>query len=360
MVIIAVLICMTPVYAQKTIRIHENSDEKVTYSQIFISARLVKLETRPECLIGGKSMVRVDKDRIFLIGRTGIVYIFSSEGRYLSKIDRKGKGPGEMIQPNGFALDRANDQIEIHDFSGRKMVIYDYDGKYIKTHKSAGVMGWEKLSESNYIGYSYNGPFNCDGKQIHSALAVFDTVGKCVKEFQNIGSTLSGNFVVTGSNLYLANDGSAYVVPINQKDLYRVDQLLNIVKVCDFDFDTKTPNMICGLTVINENASLIFFYNRLFYRTFWKLKSNETITVENKKFINDLALVESTGFAGSFVDGVIEQVDAVNFIEIYNNAVKTDKGLKVIQQTGMKDQLTAMVKATSADDNPILIFYTYK
>ncbi|MCX6224829.1 MAG: hypothetical protein NTV01_08805 [Bacteroidia bacterium] len=64
LVITAILIFCNPVKAQRTIRIHEKSDEKVTYSQIFKSAKLVKLETRPECLIGGKSSVRVDKDQL--------------------------------------------------------------------------------------------------------------------------------------------------------------------------------------------------------------------------------------------------------------------------------------------------------
>jgi len=383
-IVITIILVSNSVYSQRTILIHEKSNDKVTYSQIFKSAKLVKLETKPECLISYIGGLKVDADRIFAFdARLGIVFIFSQNGQFIDKIDRKGKGPGEMITPYGFSLDRINQQIEILDVSGKKMLIFNYNGNYIRTNKSVGVFGFEKLTNSEYIGYSYNGPFGNQDKQIQSELAIFDKEGRIIKEYQDITTIPQTVFFITGSNLFLEKSGNAYIVPIFDNSLFRVDQSLNIEKMCCFKFDTKIPKkfltepadfrsasieyatnkypyLIRGLVVVNDNVNFRFLYDSEPYHTFWNFNSKNTITIKNKNFSNDLALVGSTSFRGAFNEGVIDIVEAVDFIDVYTKAIQDDKELSVIQTAGMKNNLSTVFKATSPDDNPILIFYTYK
>jgi len=384
LVFIPMILNCTSDHSLKTIRIHEKSNIKVTYSQIFKTVKLIKLETNPDCFISNIATLKVDDDRIFVFDVwLGIVFIFSQDGHFIDKIGRKGKGPGEMITPRGFTLDKLNKQIEILDASGKKMFIFDYNGNYIKTYNSVFVLGFEKLTNSSYIGYSYNGPFFGEGEHILSELAIFDSKGRISKEFKDIRTIPRSVSMITHSNLFLEKNGNAFIVPIFENSLFRVDQSQNIERICDFIFDTKIPAgifkepadvysvikeysrkkcpyLINGLNVVNDNVNFTFTYNRQNYHTFWKLNTNNAITVETKNFNNDLALVESLGFRGTFSEGIVDVVEAIDFIDCYTKAIEEDKELSVIQPAGMKDTLSTLFKSTSPNDNPILIFYTYK
>ena len=75
---IPILICINSVNAQNIIRIHEKSNDKIAYSQIFQSAKLVKLETSPECLIGGIGTLKVDGDHLFAYdNRQETLFVFT-------------------------------------------------------------------------------------------------------------------------------------------------------------------------------------------------------------------------------------------------------------------------------------------
>jgi len=381
---ILIQISCTDKQPAKTIRIHEKSNETVRYSQVFRSAEFVKLETRQECLVSNIATLKVDDDRIFVFDVwLGIVFIFSQDGHFIDKIGKKGKGPGEMITPRGFTLDKLNKQIEILDASGKKMLIFDYNGNYIKTNKSVYVLGFEKLTNSDYIGYSYNYSFANQEKSISSVLAIFNSDGQFIKEFKDITTMPPSLGFVTHSNLFLDKNNNAYIIPIFENSLFRVDPSFNIERIYEFVFDTnipkgileepanyifakklysgnKYPYMIEDVYVVNDNVNFTFTYNRQNYHTFWKLNTNNAITVETRNFNNDLALVESLGFRGTFSEGIIDVVEAIDFIDIYTKAIEEDKELSVIQPASMKNTLTTLVKAISPNDNPILIFYTYK
>ncbi len=384
-ILIPILIGINSVNAQNIIKIHEKSNDNIAFSRIFKSAKLVKLETKPECLVGGISSLKVDGDHVFAYdSRHETLFIFNIDGRFIAKIGTKGKGPGEMVNPVGFTLNKSKKQIEILDTGTKHMLVFDYNGKYLKTNQSVWVYGFEKLSDTNYIGYSYNGPFYADDNAIESVvLAAFSNQGRILKKYEGIRTIPGSIQIVTHGNLFLSNAGYAYVVPIFQNSLFRIDSALNLVKVCDFVFDTKIPTdhlsestdfpsamrenekkgypgLISGIKIVNENLSLWFDYNRDIYYAFGNLSSNNTISVKRTNFLNDLALFETKGFVGSSDEGVVDVIEALDFKEQYKKVIQTDKDLSIIKQPGMKDTILELVRLTGENDNPILIFYTYK
>jgi hypothetical protein len=238
------------------------------------------------------------------------------------------------------------------------------------------------LNNSNYIGYSYNGSFYISGKILKSESAIFDSEGRIVKEFKDIRTIPHSVCYLTGTNLFMDNN-KAYIIPIFENNLLQVDHSLNIETICNFKFDTKIPKnflkegstsqsamndyerynypyLIYGLKVINDNLNLTFTYNHQIYSTFCNLNTNESITANNKNFINDFSLVGPSEFRGSFNEGIIQYIEATEFIDIYTNAIKEDKELSVIKTDGTKNKLSEVFKATTVNDNPILMFYSYK
>jgi hypothetical protein len=61
--------------------------------------------------------------------------IFDLGGRHLKTIGKKGKGPEEFFDPDGFYLDRARQRIFIADTRGSRLQIYSFEGKLQKSIK---------------------------------------------------------------------------------------------------------------------------------------------------------------------------------------------------------------------------------
>ena len=365
------------------IRIHEKSNKTVLYSEIFETVDFIKLETNPECLISGISSIKIDNEKIFIFDeRQYKLLIFNIDGSFVNKIGRLGKGPGEMIGPTAFTLDRKNDRIEILDAPSTKTLVYDYDGNYIKTLKSVYASGFEKLDSSKYLGYSYNYPITTDIKLVNADLIGFDEQGKILKEFEKIRNIPDGISGVM-SNLTLDNEGNAYLIPIFETRLFKIDKDFNITKTWDIIFDTKIPKnayknaknfkdlsrtlsskkypgMIYILTSVKNMISFNFHYNGKGYNSFINLQDNSTISVQSDNFINDLALLKSNGFRGKFDEGVIALYSGNTFREMYLNSIEDDSEMKLIQSKGMKEKLSSLYNNTDPNDNPILFFYTYK
>ncbi len=378
------MFCIAPILSQETVHINEKSTAKINYSQIFEISKIIKLETSKRCMISSITSIKVDGNRIFAFddGRSA-VFVFDQEGKFIKKVGEIGKGPGEMILPKGFTLDRTMKQIEILDSPGHKMIIYDYNGNYLKTNKSVTISNFEKLNSSLYIGYSSNYTVTNSEKIINTDLAIFNDEGEFVKEYNNIRNIPRSIQVETFSNLFVDRNGIAYLVPIFENCLFSVDQSLNIKKVCDFEFDArirkgilnkagdyffavaefsknKYPYFIYRLNVIKDNVSFSFLLNDEAYHFFWNMNTGKSITVKSGNFINDLALVKSFGLRGAFGSGLIDIIPANLFLDSYKEAIESDKENSIIQSQSLRDELSTLVKNISPNDNPILIFYKYK
>jgi hypothetical protein len=59
------------------------------------------------------------------------IFIFDMTGKYLSKISRRGQGPGQYISFDDFDI-QTNGEIYIHDNDGRKFLIYNQEGEYLR------------------------------------------------------------------------------------------------------------------------------------------------------------------------------------------------------------------------------------
>lgn len=58
------------------------------------------------------------------------VFVFNTEGKFLFKLGRHGKGPGEYVNPVSVASDK--NRIVIYDGSKLALIFYRLDGKFIK------------------------------------------------------------------------------------------------------------------------------------------------------------------------------------------------------------------------------------
>jgi len=72
----------------------------------FEDIRFIKLETNPDILLGNDIFLKISEDKIFILDKDyqKCVLCYSNVGIFLSKIGKKGKGPGEYIEIRDFII----------------------------------------------------------------------------------------------------------------------------------------------------------------------------------------------------------------------------------------------------------------
>ncbi len=89
----------------------------------------VRLETHDECLIGHLSDVEVFENRIFIhdFYKTQSLFVFDTNGQFITKISSSGSNFDEYNELANFALDKENRKIIICDGRKQRLMFFDLD-----------------------------------------------------------------------------------------------------------------------------------------------------------------------------------------------------------------------------------------
>jgi hypothetical protein len=96
----------------------------------------IPLETNDKCLIGDIEKIIIKHDKIHVADFTvaKALFVFDIQGKFLFKIDRKGKGPGEYVNFHDFDI-FSNGDIYIWDVDLCKFLIFSSNGTFIQDLK---------------------------------------------------------------------------------------------------------------------------------------------------------------------------------------------------------------------------------
>lgn len=207
-------------------------ERTLDYSYIDTTYRsFIRLGTTPESVIGEIGEVLFDAGYVFVFDKlTRVVLVFDSAGRYISKVDSKGRGPGEYTEAiRTFDLDRQRKEIILYDPGLRKLLRYSYDGSFeseVPLNQYFGVT-FAYLGGDKYAFWMHN----YDDHQI----IVTDGKGEVLarhhprKEFfseLNVG--IDRFFSKNCSN-------SPYYIPIWEDKIYQISQK-EVKEIFDFNF----------------------------------------------------------------------------------------------------------------------------
>ncbi|MDX9697590.1 MAG: 6-bladed beta-propeller [Bacteroidales bacterium] len=114
------------------LKIKGNIDNILQFDSIFSDIRIIQLETNNECLISNIVKVLFYEDKIYLQDKFQKLLMFNANGRFLSSIGKKGRGPGEFLELRDFDIDNDGniyilDFLKIHKYSG--------DGTFLTSFK---------------------------------------------------------------------------------------------------------------------------------------------------------------------------------------------------------------------------------
>ncbi|MEA1877512.1 MAG: hypothetical protein U9N86_11670 [Bacteroidota bacterium] len=161
-----------------------------------------------------------------------------------------------------------------------------------------------------------------------------------------------------------------------------IDKNLNLSKICDFKFENnpKTevfqkpnlhlllhdlrsqnfPYLIQGLNSKYPILNFIFAYDGETNHAFFNIESSELLTVKNSRFINDIAIITTPIFRGSFSNGFLATISASKFMRQIEEAGVYTGNQEMYISEDMRIQLLKVYETTTTNDNHLIIFYYLK
>lgn len=105
-------------------------------SSICDTIKYIKLETSKECLLADIDKIKYHNKKLYILDRrvSKSLFIFDLEGKFINKIKRIGRGPGEYTLLQNFFIDKKNNQLVLFS-DNHKLLYFDCTGKYLSERK---------------------------------------------------------------------------------------------------------------------------------------------------------------------------------------------------------------------------------
>jgi|WetSurMetagenome_2_1015567.scaffolds.fasta_scaffold117115_1 hypothetical protein len=106
--------------------------KKINLSQLASNVEYIQLETNPDCLLNQKSRFFFVDSLIFVSNKDHILK-FSINGKFLKKIGKPGRGPGEIGTIADLSIIPNKRQIIVQLLEKRSLLYFSFDGRFIKS-----------------------------------------------------------------------------------------------------------------------------------------------------------------------------------------------------------------------------------
>lgn len=338
----------------------------------------IKLETKRESIIGFIEKVICDDNKIFVLDKkTESVFIFDFKGKFQNKINSKGSGPNEYIFLEDFNVNKEKKRIEISDSPRKRVLFFDYQGKFI------GEQKFNKRIYHYFISNSQGEFLFHNQKAVNNAIIDhYNSKGKLLESYfkSTDHSDYYNSFIELHNPVSLKDDKMCFVLNGNEgiyavekdscKELYRFvfgknkysDMMEEFYKTTGDDviqnFSDKyhlpfsIENLFFGDTYFTVNmlvtpSLLCYYYN---------MQTGKGFLVKDWVLKGRLALIPgfTVGVNKDFFITSYESNYVMRFYEEINR-----NGLKSIDPEGF-NEIKNIYLQTKPEDNPILMFYKIK
>lgn len=117
---------------------------------------LIPIETSPDCLIGSVGKFKFFNHRFYIVDhlKGKSFFIFGEDGHLIKKI-RRGKGPGEVLEPWTFGINKEDSTILLYDQITDLIINLDTDGRFItsQAHRGLYLMDFHPINRDTFLIY---------------------------------------------------------------------------------------------------------------------------------------------------------------------------------------------------------------
>jgi hypothetical protein len=106
---------------------------KFPLSDLVQDVEVIQLDTVRDAFFGNMNSLSMTDHYIgFVCYQQKLAHLFARNGRFISNIGRRGKGPGEFSEPNVLAISPDEKYIVVGDPWKGKLILYDIEGHFIR------------------------------------------------------------------------------------------------------------------------------------------------------------------------------------------------------------------------------------
>lgn len=235
------------------------SESKESFDCFYHLKEVIPLETTDSSVMGDIMKVISAKDRIFVAPWNGKgIFVFNREGKYLNRIDREGRGPGEYLKISDFMVEEDPEEIVVYAREG-KLNFYDWNGNFLReTKQNSFIGGIERLPDGGFV-ENYALSLSSLFQDTAFMVRVTDAGGKCVKGFFPLPKIQVVLPVTMVTSLYRSGE-HCYVAPITENTIYEyVPEKMEFMP--RYQFDVKGVLLPEVETLTFEDFKRVFIYD---------------------------------------------------------------------------------------------------
>jgi len=243
--------------------------DSLRLSDYFTEIRYLHFDDNPEAVFGEVNKLMLVKDRIFILdGILKSVICFDTTGRFLYRIQRVGKGPGEYAGLNAMWVDENTRQLWVHCRIPDKTILFSWNGDYIR--EIPGDRGAEdrlSLDDGSFFSYAiYKHGFGRD--TVAAGIYQSDPSGRFRRNLVNLGMASAywtvfykTRFAETRDSIYLLSQSDS-ILRFDRQGRHQVDVRIDWGEYRMPD-DLRTIGINSPKIRELENHDAIFWKDRL-------------------------------------------------------------------------------------------------
>lgn len=147
----------------------------------FDSIKYVYLEETEASMIPSIEQILFTDSLLIVVSKKAkSIFFFDYNGKYLHKIDKRGRGHGEYLRQEKVMVDEKRRKVIVYDNDTNRILYYDFNGNFLKTidnfSNSALVRDLINTSDGGFICYNYS--YYGNNKKLPAGLWKVDSCGK--------------------------------------------------------------------------------------------------------------------------------------------------------------------------------------
>lgn len=362
------------------------ASEEINLSEFVDSIIYIKLQTDSICVLGRLHDIIIREKYIYASDISQqILFVFDKNGKYITKLDKRGKGPDEYLRMSGVFIDDNEEFIELINSSGKNSILKysNITFKLIEKRPIINISSNSCIRHANSYYFATQQNENIINDKPTNANLIIIKENRVVKLFDKNIITNHSSFSPYLESFIKNDKNELFVSIVYDNTFYRIEDL-SVHPAIRIDFGkfgidnsignkplteqlkyVKKINGLASFPVLNLNNSEIMSFSygfkqdikeRMFkdsdYRQYIKLKKNNK-TFHTKVIKNDLSGFPAEVHLNTTYHNISHDiwykdylVDIILPYKLFSN--------------GEKRMMTNEIGEINIEDNPIIILMKLK
>ena len=358
------------------VNVAKSYPEKELILQDFMDVEYIALETTDDFLTQGMVMA-VGTDILLVKNRIndGDIFIFERKtGKGLRKINRKGQSGEEYLSISEIVLDEENNEMYVIDNGGKKILVYDFFGKFKRSFKVTDAdmhINTYNYDRDNLICYIPYIDLENHLNIIHSShLVISKQDGSITRNISIPLNEIKSIVLRLGEDYAVPSPATLYQVIPNHGNWAFMDISSDTVYNYVPDDDIKTPMIIRTPSIHAMDPPIVFL--------------TPSILADNYYFFRTLKLsIDSTGRFPIFELMYDKQENAIFTPKVYNDDFSYKRSVNMTskpvnhkiaaclileafrlvedyEKWQLKGRLKEIAEKLDAEDNPVIMLVKHR